>query len=369
MESLTPEIVGIETLELEDDTHLVPAISNPAMLFSDEKNIERIIDFIHEKAKEGELDFDLTTKAGRARLKSQAFKVSRSKTLIVSAGKGLAADMRAQVKNIDSMCRMVTNRLDSLRDEIKAPAINYELAEEKRIDGIKARIDGINGLANIYDPVNGRMPTKTIKANLDIVNGIKIDDSFGEFKEEAQSAKDSVVETLTNAYEAALKDDEEEARRQAEREELERVRAELKAAKEREAKAKEEEERKAAIEKAAKEAAEKARAEAEAKAKEEAEAAERRAQKEIARAKAEAEAREEAIRAEAERIEREKAEAEKAAAEAKARREADRNHRKKINNDAASDLVLSVDGLTKDMAKSVVIAIASGNIRNVIINY
>jgi hypothetical protein len=33
MEALTPEIVGIDSLEITDEAHLVPAISNPAMLF------------------------------------------------------------------------------------------------------------------------------------------------------------------------------------------------------------------------------------------------------------------------------------------------------------------------------------------------
>jgi colicin import membrane protein len=111
-----------------------------------------------------------------------------------------------------------------------------------------------------------------------------------------------------------------------------------------------EEARKQREERIAREAEEKAKREADERAAKQAEEAKR--------------AQDEAVRKERERIEA----AQKKEAEEKVKREADQAHRAKINGEALADLVSAV-GLDDDDAKAVVVAIATGKVRNVSIQY
>ncbi|MCW9157761.1 hypothetical protein N5I54_26990, partial [Klebsiella quasipneumoniae] len=80
---------------------------------------------------------DVTTKKGRDAIASMAHKVARSKTYIDSAGKDLVAELKALPKQIDESRRVVRERLDALKDEVRRPLTEWE-AEQERIKAEEA---------------------------------------------------------------------------------------------------------------------------------------------------------------------------------------------------------------------------------------
>ncbi len=61
---------------------------------------------------------DISTDFGRKEIASLAYKVARSKTALDKSGKDLTEDIRKQKEAIDAERRKVTERLDSLKDEV-----------------------------------------------------------------------------------------------------------------------------------------------------------------------------------------------------------------------------------------------------------
>lgn len=315
---------------------------------------------------------DISTDAGRKEIASIAYKVARSKTALDEMGKTLVADIKAQAAKIDAERRVIRDRLDALKDEVRKPLTDWEDAEKNRVAGHEQAIAAMAQL--LHTPATG---SADIRRYLEDLSGIMQRD-WQEFAARATGTADQVRESLNKTLSDFVKREEEAA-------ELARLRAEQA-----------EREKKEREERIAREAAEKAKAEAEAKAKREAEETARKAaaeQKRIEQEKADAQARAEkaeadrlAAIAKAERDAKEAAEkaerdrlaaieaekrrheeaARRAAAEAAAR-EADNKHRAKVNNAAVAALVSG--GIAEDVAKAVVTLIAKRQVPAVSISY
>lgn len=297
---------------------------------------------------------DVTTKKGRDQIGSLALKISKSKTFIEKCGKGLVAEQKAQIKVIDDDRIATVKKFDELRNEILAPRDAWEQAEKDRVAKHEQFIAEIKEAADYANEVD----SGGLKNRITFVEGKNIDSSLEEYEEQAKLAKFETLEVLRKALV-------EREKYEAEQAELERLRqAEI---------LRQQQEREAQI---AREAAEKATREAEEKARFEAERVQREkreAEQREARLKAEKEAAElravQAAENERKRIEAEqaaKAEAERKAEEA---RLADVEHRRKINQEAVSALCYCVAGLTEEMAKDVIRAIAKPAVPNVSIKY
>lgn len=110
---------------------------DPAALFSaDPEPMNELIALVAEKV-EGEPP-DLTTAAGRKRINSLAYQVSRSKTAIDDLGKQAAADLKRRTGEIDARRKQAREALDTLRDRVKKPFTDWEaeqvrIAEEQRL--------------------------------------------------------------------------------------------------------------------------------------------------------------------------------------------------------------------------------------------
>jgi hypothetical protein len=301
---------------------------------------------------------DVTTKKGRDAIGSLAMKVSKSKTLIEKCGKDLVAEEKARIKLIDDDRISVVKKFDDLRNEILAPRDAWEQAESDRVAKHEQAIDVIRIPASLAASADAEWKASTIKEAIATLESRVIDSSFEEYEEQAKLAKFETLETLRTALAAREKYEAEQA-------ELERLR---KAEQERQQREHEERIAREAAEKATREAEEKARAEAQRVEREQREAAEREA-----RLKAEKEAAElraaQAAETERKRIEAEqfaKAEAERKAEEA---RLANVEYMRSINSEAVKALCFAVPGLTEDMAKDVVRAIAKNSVPNVAIKY
>lgn len=101
---------------------------NPGELFTSEKHVTDLLSMIHDKA--NEVVADASTAEGRALIKSTAYKIARTKTIILDAGKDHIADLKAKVAQFNEMSRMIRNDLDEFKEEYRRPLTEWE--EEKQ---------------------------------------------------------------------------------------------------------------------------------------------------------------------------------------------------------------------------------------------
>lgn len=323
---------------------------NAMAVFTTKEQLDPIIEAIEKEARS--LVPDVSTRKGRDAIASMAHKVARSKTYIDNAGKDLVAELKALPKQIDESRRIVRERLDALKDEVRKPLTDWENAESARKEALQQRLADLRSLADVIDGVGNYLPSVEIQQRIESAKAVSLDDSWQEVAAEAGVAKDSTIQQLESALIVAKQREHEAA-------ELERLRkeAEEKARLERE-------------ENIRREAAERARRDAEAQHKAELEAAARREAEEKARAelaerqRIEAEQRaelEKAAAVEAERLKAKQAEdarlaEEKRKADEQAKREADVKHRKTVGTNIVNALT-SHTSLTREQAIEVLTAL------------
>ena len=351
---------------------------------------------------------DISTPRGRKDVASLAYKVSTTKADLIRLGKGMTEEWRRSTKAVNEECSLIEERMDALRDRVRAPLTEFENKEKARIQGHEDALVAMRMLA-VFD---GFVPdSELLTSALERLDAAEAGREWQEFSQRASDLHVEVGTKLTALLAEALAREEEAAaaeKRRLEAEEAARQEA-VRVQREREARI-------------AAEAAERARKEAEARAAEAA-AAERqrveqerldaedaRRQAEIA-AQAEVDALEEANRIAAEkareaeeraaRAEREaariareneikrkaaqaKAEADQAAAVAAERRRqaeeaarikreaeakaADRENRARVHREMVADLTEHA-GITAEQSRRVVQAAARGLIRNVGVQY
>lgn len=366
------------TVQQKEATDLVVMkVLTPQVVFAP-GGVDEVLGKIKSEVKS--IDRDISTVSGRTAIASTAYKIARSKTALDKMGKDLGETHYKAWKAITGERARIEKELDALKEDFRKPLTEWEDAEKKRLADHEAAL-----LAIVEALDYGQNETAAeLRTRLEFLTNYPARD-WQEFA--ARAAKTLETETeRTRALVAAAE------KREAERAELERLRAEQLA--------REQAERDAKI---AAEAAEKARLEAEAKARVEAEAAEQRARQEQERVEqekrraeqAQREAEDRAKKAEADRVaaeeraktdaeaaarraeqaqqaaieaERKRAADEKAALEREAAaREANKKHRAKINNEVLSAFVAA--GLSEDASKAAVTAIAQGSIPHTRISY
>ncbi|HBY7056013.1 hypothetical protein [Klebsiella pneumoniae] len=310
---------------------------NAMAVFTNNDQLDPLIEAIEKEARS--LVPDVTTKKGRDAIASMAHKVARSKTYIDNAGKDLVAELKALPKQIDESRRVVRERLDALKDEVRRPLTEWE-AEQERIKAEEAMLAlHVEALAMNED--FDRQLAARIESDheMALLMNDSIDREQAEKKAEAERQRIAREEEIKRLAEEKAK---REAAEQAQRE------IDAAAAREREAiLAKERAEREQ------REAAERAEREKQAAV----EAERRKAQEEADRIRREAEQREQSRLAE-----------EKRKADEQARREADVKHRKAVGTEIVKALLANTS-LTRDQAIEVLTAVKDGRIPHTGISY
>lgn len=332
----------------------------------------------------------VTSKKGRDAIAALAYSISRAKTAVDNAGKGLNEDHRKAILKVDTVRKKLREGLDALRDKVRQPLNEWEDAEKAREERINSSLRLLNTLSR---PPAG-VTANEIAATIEELCELECSDAlYGDRAEEIASVRDRVIETLTTTHATVKRAEDaqaELAQIKAEQAEKERIEAEARAkadAEEAEAKRAQDErqrqeaERQAVADKAAEEARAQERAEAEARerAAEEVREAERREAARIA-AEAEAAQRAEVEKAQAEAKaaadalaakEREEADA-RARAEAEAaetaRRQADAAHRERVIANAV-DAIIRQTSLSDGEARAVINTIAAGQVPAVSIHF
>lgn len=321
---------------------------NAMAVFTTKEQLDPILEAIEKEARS--LVPDLSTKKGRDAIASMAHKVARSKTYIDNAGKDLVAELKALPKQIDESRRIVRERLDALKDEVRRPLTEWE-AEQERIAAEKAAEEE---RLRIEAEEKAALEALKKQVETDHEMALLMNDAF----DRDARAKAEEAERQRIAHEEELKRQAaEQAKREAE-EKAERERAEA-ARREAELKLKAEQaerDRIAAEQKA--EADKKAAAEQAERDKHAAIAEEQRKAQEAAdKVRREAEAKEVARLAEQKRI-----------ADETAKREADVKHRKIVGTDIVNALTANTS-ITREQAIEVLTALKDGLVPHAKINY
>jgi len=187
----------------------------PALLGDDAK-MEAIIAEIENAAKSEAPD--LTTTKGRNRIKSIAYKVAQTKAPVKSHADHMLADAKAKIAAITKRRQTFETRMDALRDEVKKPVVEWEQAEEKRVDAIKAKIAVIKDVIpmlssdGIQEQIDNLAAREFAKAD------------YAEYLGLALETRDLTVSRLRELKQAAIAREEQEAKAADERAELELLR-------------------------------------------------------------------------------------------------------------------------------------------------
>ena len=310
---------------------------NAMAVFTNNDQLDPLIEAIEKEARS--LVPDVTTKKGRDAIASMAHKVARSKTYIDNAGKDLVAELKALPKQIDESRRVVRERLDALKDEVRRPLTEWE-AEQERIKAEEA-MNALHVEALAMNEEFDRQLAARIESDHEMA--LLMNDAF----DREQAEKKAEAERQRIAREEEIK---RQAEEKAKREAAEQAQREIDAAAARE--------REAIL---AKERAEREQREA-------AELAEREKQAAVEAERRKAQEEADRIRREAEQREQARLAKEKRKADEQARREADVKHRKAVGTEIVKALLANTS-LTRDQAIEVLTAVKDGRIPHTGISY
>ncbi|EPT8735123.1 hypothetical protein ACVS82_001659 [Klebsiella variicola] len=310
---------------------------NAMAVFTNNDQLDPLIEAIEKEARS--LVPDVTTKKGRDAIASMAHKVARSKTYIDNAGKDLVAELKALPKQIDESRRVVRERLDALKDEVRRPLTEWE-EEQERIKAEEA-MNALHAEALAMNEEFDRQLAARVESDHEMA--LLMNDAF----DREQAEKKAEAERQRIAREEDIKRLAEE---KAKREAAEQAQREIDAAAAREREAILAKER---AEREQREAAERAEREKQAAV----EAERRKAQEEADRIRREAEQREQARLAEGKRK-----------ADEQARREANVKHRKAVGVEVVKALMANTS-LTREQAIEVLTAVKDGRIPHTGISY
>lgn len=310
---------------------------NAMAVFTNNDQLDPLIEAIEKEARS--LVPDVTTKKGRDAIASMAHKVARSKTYIDNAGKDLVAELKALPKQIDESRRVVRERLDALKDEVRRPLTEWE-AEQERIKA-EEDMNALHAEALAMNEEFDRLLAARIESDHEMA--LLMNDAF----DRELAEKNAEAERQRIAREEEIKRLAEE---KAKREAAEKAQREIDAAAAREREAILAKER---AEREQREAAERAEREKQAAV----EAERRKAQEEADRIRLEAEQRELTRLAE-----------EKRKADEQASREADVKYRKAVGVEVVKALMANTS-LTRDQAIEVLTAVKDGRIPHTGISY
>lgn len=334
MSSEAVELVAIETLKASE---LFAEGGASAVILQIEATVRAI-------------DTDISTPKARGVIASLARNVSSAKVKLDDLGKDYVADLKTQAKVVDAERKVIRDRLDALRDEVRKPLDDFETMQQARIDEHNVELAKLE-TAGMFEEID---PTAAaVQDRLDRVRTMGGNRDWEEFQKRADAARTKSIETLTALLAWAT-------RREQERAELERLRADQTAREDRER-----------LAKVAQDAGDKARLEAaaeKARIENEKSAADQRAL--IAeQQRHEAEERAERAAADATEAERKRV-ADEQAAEAReaSKREANKRHRGKIHSAIKAALIQHA-GLSDDLAVAAVTAIAKGDVPHTAIQY
>lgn len=177
--------------------------------------------------------YDVTTTKGMAEAKEARRAVREPRIEVEKIRKAAKAPILALGKKLDSEAARITKELEALEGPIDEQIKTEESRKEReRQEKIEAEMKRVSALQERVAELRG-CQTLTASSGSGLIAGhiadlekLPVDDSFEEFRQQAEDAKVAGLSRLRDLHAAALAHEAEQARIQAEREELARLRAE-----------------------------------------------------------------------------------------------------------------------------------------------
>ncbi|HDQ4017045.1 hypothetical protein [Escherichia coli] len=188
---------------------------NAMAVFTNNDQLDPLIEAIEKEARS--LVPDVTTKKGRDAIASMAHKVARSKTYIDNAGKDLVAELKALPKQIDESRRVVRERLDALKDEVRRPLTEWE-AEQERIKAEEA-MNALHVEALAMNEEFDRQLAARIESDHEMA--LLMNDAFD--REQADKAAEADKQAAIEAERRKAQEEADRIRREAEQREQARL--------------------------------------------------------------------------------------------------------------------------------------------------
>jgi len=188
--------------------------ANPVAVFTDEQQFSEF--YAKLKAATDQHVPDLTTATGRKAIASLAFRVTKAKTSLDAAGKGLTEEWRKQTALVNESRKKMTAELDQLAAEVRRPLTEWEAAEAARVERNRVRLQQIRdaGIVREDDTAD------SVEQRGREIWALSPSEDFYVTETEAfKAAKDATVQSLVAARDRLR-------REEADRAELERLRAE-----------------------------------------------------------------------------------------------------------------------------------------------
>lgn len=176
----------------------LPAVPNVAT-FTDEKEFDKLYDAILKKIDEHKPD--VSTKKGRDEIASLAYKVARTKTALDKQGKDLTEEWRTNTTKVNVTRNKIKDRLEKLQTTVRQPLDDWEASEDARV---KKHQGALEMLLSFISTSMGH-PSADLKAMLSTVEQIAADASWEEFEDRASLAKRDAISALTRLIGAAEK--------------------------------------------------------------------------------------------------------------------------------------------------------------------
>ena len=227
------------TATVEDAAPMLSLIDTPGLPAPTVVDQARVIlldaqrfDQFYDKVK-GETDAhvaDVSTAAGRAALKSLAFRVTKTHTTLKSASLELTEGWRKQTAAVNAARGPMIERLTALAAEVRKPLTDWEEAEAARVAANDATLAAMRAAAAVTS--EDTSVTVTTRGREIFARTFEAPQWLAHEADEAETVKDATVAALVAARNRLAKDEADAAelevlrREKAERDERDRIEAE-----------------------------------------------------------------------------------------------------------------------------------------------
>lgn len=140
---------------------------------------------------------DLSTAAGRAAVKSFAFKITKTKTAVEGARKDKTEAWRKQTDEVNASGRVIKARLEQMEDEARKPLTDWEEAEKARVEKVANWFEAAERAVVILNDDT----SEAVAERLATFESATLDaDTFGDSLDRAEATRQQTVEALHAAH-------------------------------------------------------------------------------------------------------------------------------------------------------------------------
>ncbi len=205
----------LTTLESKADTLVALPTTGLQEIYSKEGALDPFVERVEHEARRLLSEAgDASTGIGRSSIKSIAYKVTRSKTLLDDTGKIIVAELKDLPKKIDANRKKMRDTLEALAEEIRRPVTEWETREKARVEQHAINIDDIASTGTV---AGFNCTSEHIKACIDKLELYGLD-RCEEFEDDYRRAIAAAIASLKTELPLAQK-------READAKELEELRA------------------------------------------------------------------------------------------------------------------------------------------------